>query len=782
MRTGRYVLKDLFLNNEVDQFIIPELQRDYVWSQVEVNKFWNSIQKKYKEKKEQFSQISILEDGVEMNDKVIIEHLKRQLNIVKHKQKFGFIYAYHDKEFPGKFYLIDGQQRLTTFYVLLIALYDKLDLQEEFIRNYFVNKSSKLDYKVRESAHVFLKLFLNNILSKKDFREDPNFFEQEYIFDVTVKNIIKNYDFFKLKINQESDIEWLDFLDYIENYIEFNYFDTNLSEQGERLYLYMNSRGFKLSSQEILRAKIIEKCSIENKIIAGEKWEEWQDFFFKNRNGNPDSDFGFEAFLLHISYLKKQTEGNLKKDLFDEFKDLKNYQIDHLDIDFIELSQKTLQRLLFENQREELYYKGYFDNKSLSKKLLFRYLSVWYYLIKFKNEVSDSELELIRLFSLNQSHTRDVGNDPIEELLRFFAFVDSMNTSNILDINNIDLVSQCFDKSSEEHLQHEKHKLLWLKNESHKSELLSFLKEIYFDEVLNDLIEGKTGCFFYWSESIKEILFDFSFMYRCIRILKELAFKKKELNEYSSNFTSKTLRRFILSNFDFSEQKGKINNLDKVNLVNDERALFSRIFLNTHFLYIIKDLENESINLKELDFDQIASKLDPYDWKYYFVKYPNVLLHSKNNLFAKDDCLSKYIVIRNSHQSVQNHYLICLITQYLLQQKIVTETNSKIVFNLYDLGIIYFDFIIENGRVICTEEHSNRYAIDFIYNKETKQWFYKLFMRESGEELVKESTIFFLYQSEYSLEKNSKILRDKILSIVEDLPQIVDLVIDKKYK
>lgn len=65
-----------------------------------------------------------------------------------------------------------------------------------------------------------------------------------------------------------------DFKDYVENYIEFNYFDTNISSQGERLYLYMNSRGEDLSRQESLKAMLIERS--DNKLEDGKMWEDWQ--------------------------------------------------------------------------------------------------------------------------------------------------------------------------------------------------------------------------------------------------------------------------------------------------------------------------------------------------------------------------------------------------------------------------------------------------------------------------------------------------------------------------
>ena len=147
MRTGRYALKDLLQHSEVDQFIIPELQRDYVWSTLEVAKIWNSLTNKYTEKTKNSSSIEVSQQGKLIEDVSLVNHLNKQWDILRHKQKFGFIYAYHDKELPGKFYLIDGQQRITTFYLLLITLYKKINDLETFSHYYFNNQLPKIDYK-----------------------------------------------------------------------------------------------------------------------------------------------------------------------------------------------------------------------------------------------------------------------------------------------------------------------------------------------------------------------------------------------------------------------------------------------------------------------------------------------------------------------------------------------------------------------------------------------------------------------------------------------------------
>ena len=31
MKSGKYTLRELFLNKNIEQIIVPEIQRDYVW-------------------------------------------------------------------------------------------------------------------------------------------------------------------------------------------------------------------------------------------------------------------------------------------------------------------------------------------------------------------------------------------------------------------------------------------------------------------------------------------------------------------------------------------------------------------------------------------------------------------------------------------------------------------------------------------------------------------------------------------------------------------------------
>src|SRR5690606_9701732 len=148
---------------------------------------------------------SVLNNDIPVDNSSVVAYLEKTYDILVHKTKMGFVYAYHDKEMPGKFFLIDGQQRMTTFYLILLAIYVKLQETDKFRKNYYYIGHPKRDYKVRESAYEFLRLFLDDILKNNDFKENKNFFKSDYTYDTTVRNLIDNYQFILLKLEEVAD-------------------------------------------------------------------------------------------------------------------------------------------------------------------------------------------------------------------------------------------------------------------------------------------------------------------------------------------------------------------------------------------------------------------------------------------------------------------------------------------------------------------------------------------------------------------------------------------------
>lgn len=295
MKTGRYNIAQLLTSPEVEQIVIPELQRDYVWGERNVKGLLASILANYKSI---VNQTLLIKDSQGNGiDSDIMNYLNEEYMRLRYNTRVGFIYAYHDRTLSDQYYLIDGQQRITTIFLILLALYSRSKYPEQFRKLYFVSSLPKLDYKVRDVAHNFLVDFIEYELTKKNnndtFKESSKYYH-DYDKDATALSIYANY--YNVIVPELAHYEAESLINYIEHYIEFNYFDTNMSEQGEKLYLYMNSRGESLSAQERIKSIIVGRSS--DKLKAGKMWEDWQNFFWRVKSqSDKNADRGFFEFL-----------------------------------------------------------------------------------------------------------------------------------------------------------------------------------------------------------------------------------------------------------------------------------------------------------------------------------------------------------------------------------------------------------------------------------------------------------------------------------------------------
>lgn len=328
MKAGKYSFKDLFVSRYIDQIIIPEIQRDYVWQEEQVRGLLNSLLNDFKD----YQNYRIPDLGIG-DDIALVE----AFNVFHRKQtctsNIGFIYAYCDEEMAGRYFLIDGQQRITTIFLLLLCLASRNDaLKQQFRRTYMTDDGPKLDYRVRENAQVFLNNFCNHYLitgNQKPVKEKTWFFSF-YEDDATIKNISSN---FNLMVGQlkETRVDEVGFYSYLEEFIEFWYFDTNVSQQGEELYIYMNARGEHVQSNENIKADLLSRLeSDSSKEKYGRAWEGWQDFFWQHKRENKNADQGFNEFLSCISglqnYLGSKSGFYSKKD-FDSLGEIRTMQI-----------------------------------------------------------------------------------------------------------------------------------------------------------------------------------------------------------------------------------------------------------------------------------------------------------------------------------------------------------------------------------------------------------------------------------------------------------------------
>lgn len=256
---------------------IPMLQRDYAQGRK--------------------SQVKIANEFLDAIFNVLYSNENKTLHI-------DFIYGYEKNK---KFLLIDGQQRITTLWLLHFYLYKKSDKLEE-IKKWLKNFS----YKTRKSSSNFCKNLLNNDF---DINKKPSeaiiamggeFEKAENLQnDPTIKAMLNMLDLI-FERTKEKDINNL-----ISNLdkITFNIFNMGNFNLGEDLYIKMNARGKQLSSYENLKAFIEQNSEIsQDRELLTSIDTDWSDYLFDPKNANKFDDRGHN--FLHYSTIFFQIQSN----------------------------------------------------------------------------------------------------------------------------------------------------------------------------------------------------------------------------------------------------------------------------------------------------------------------------------------------------------------------------------------------------------------------------------------------------------------------------------------
>ena len=142
------------------KIVIPEIQREYVWGN---------------------------------NKEVVIQFLKdlnKKLSEHENKINIGFLYTYEKSGNPIENYLIDGQQRFTTIFLLLVYLYKSSGIS---ISPDFYN----FGFRVRPLTEQFIATLLKNKVTDFTDLENEKWFVSDYSRDTSIKAICNLFKIFK---------------------------------------------------------------------------------------------------------------------------------------------------------------------------------------------------------------------------------------------------------------------------------------------------------------------------------------------------------------------------------------------------------------------------------------------------------------------------------------------------------------------------------------------------------------------------------------------------------
>ena len=223
------------LLEQYDKMLVPMIQRDY--AQGRLDKKATDVRKNL---------LNDIFSGNEVHFDLVFGSVERR--IVDGAEKRCFI--------P-----VDGQQRLTTLFLLYLYGQRQLGLYQEV-------DLSKFSYDTRRAASDFCKSvtseewIIQEDKSVSEVIKDASWYMEYWAKDPTVEGMLNMLDAIHEKTKEKG-------YPNLEN-VKFYFFDLESNGLNENLYLKMNSRGKPLTAFENLKAKI-EKVLPDN-IVIDEKY------------------------------------------------------------------------------------------------------------------------------------------------------------------------------------------------------------------------------------------------------------------------------------------------------------------------------------------------------------------------------------------------------------------------------------------------------------------------------------------------------------------------------
>lgn len=275
-------------------YCIPDYQRAYVWDTDQVRDLLDDTISAYRENKE--AQYFLGSMVLKINE-------KSENNV-----------SYTEYE------LLDGQQRITTVFLILACMRDMLTGYPQYQNSLagFVYQAEDAILQQPERMRIIFNIrsdvrdFVNEHIKPLHGTCDSALLKdkmQAKDVNISIRNMA-NAMLVAHEFLEENKSDIIGYLSYFLNKVLMIYVATEELQDAFQLFTVLNNRGVKLSSSDILKAENLKELSAADRTSWATRWEEMETYFGED----------FDKFLSHIRTIlvkKKQTTTLLKE--FDEF-------------------------------------------------------------------------------------------------------------------------------------------------------------------------------------------------------------------------------------------------------------------------------------------------------------------------------------------------------------------------------------------------------------------------------------------------------------------------------
>ncbi|WQZ66514.1 DUF262 and DUF1524 domain-containing protein [Helicobacter pylori] len=279
MKAREATLLEFFEQNQTNQFVIPIYQRLYSWKKEQCEQLWDDIIK------------------IGGNDKMNGHFIG------------SILYARVDDTHSSTLLIIDGQQRLTTITLLLIALRNHLseevEILEKFsrkeIESYLINSNKDSDKKFRLILSESDRDTLLSLIDKN--KRKPS--------ELSLK-IMENFELFEKWISENTGKLETIFKGLEKLMIVWIALDKG-KDDPQLIFESMNSKGIELTQTDLIRNYIVMETEIEKQEdFYNGYWRAMEEDFKQNKTL-------FDRFVRHYLTIKTGKIPNIKK-VYEAFK------------------------------------------------------------------------------------------------------------------------------------------------------------------------------------------------------------------------------------------------------------------------------------------------------------------------------------------------------------------------------------------------------------------------------------------------------------------------------
>lgn len=562
-----------------------------------------------------------------------------------------FVYGSFEGEDGGVFSVLDGQQRLTTLFLLHWFLALKGNRLESF-RDKFVTSEglSRFRYKTRHSTTEFFNALtsapfetieLDNISSQIC---DSQWFYASWIYDPTVQSCLCMLDAISNKF-KNIDIDLYERLtNTVKPYITFQYLNLHSFKLSDDLYIKMNARGKPLTAFENFKAWLFDQVESE---LPASQFEhkvdvQWTAIFWKHSvEESVDFDITYLRFFNLIAFFHgcETTVGSYslltqgEKSMLREMRDSLNY-IPYSYLNKVQaFKRKDLVRItkaldfIASNQSNEitdLFYSVLKTSNNVS-------LAKFYAFLVFAENTPDveawNENTLVQLSRWMRVTNNLINNHRLDDMTSFIASIKALSQLSEYSQSIYEVISQeAFETKgfAKEQWQEEKIKAWLILNNDSGWEALFRRYESH------DYLNGKLLFIILMAKDNNEIE---------LRTFESYADRVSTLlSSQVLNSPNYLIQRALLSLDDYLIEDGYNRfsfGMPNNTSYRDRAENWFKIIVKPSFKVLVDQIRGSDLDSVNSSLQEIINSSSINGWRELIVKTPETIRYCKNNLIHK---------------------------------------------------------------------------------------------------------------------------------------------------